>query len=131
MPFRTSATAVIGIFLALLFAAGASFAQDETVETAEKLMFGQLDALKKGDYLAFVQNGNNAFKQFMDEYTFDSFKMQRGAKLAKGYRLEYLGGIRRIGMRKHLWKVHITGDKYQLFGSLSLSRGKVVGFNLE
>jgi len=122
--------AFMGTFLALVFAFGPCFAQDEPVETAEKLILGQLAALNEGDYPAFVQNGNNAFKQFMDTYTFDSFKMQRGAKLAKGYRLEYLGDIRRIGMREHLWKVHISGDKYQLFGSLSLSHGKVVGFNL-
>lgn len=67
----------------------------------------------------------------MDEYSFDSLIMQRRAKLVKGFKLEYLGDIRSIGMRKHLWKVHITDDKYQLLGSLSLSHGKVVGFNLE
>ena len=131
MPFRTPATLIAGLFLTLAFASGPCVAQDETVETAEKLMLWQLAALDRGDYLAFVQNGNNAFKQFMDAYTFDSFKMQRGAKLSKGYRLEYLGDIRRIGMREHLWKVHITGDTYQLLGNLSLSHGNVVGFNLE
>ena len=44
----------------------------------------------------------------MDEYSFDFFKLQRGAKIAKGYKLEYLGAIGRIGIREHLWKVHIT-----------------------
>ena len=67
----------------------------------------------------------------MHEYSFDTIKLQRGAKIGKGYQLEYLGTIRRIGMREHLWKIYINGDKYELLGSLSLSHGKVVGFNLD
>jgi hypothetical protein len=106
-------------------------AQEKTVAEAEKLMIFQLEALKAKNHKKFLEHGNKAFKEFMDEYTFDSLIMQRGAKIAKGYTLEYLGDIRSIGMRKHLWKVHIKNDKYQLLGSLSLSHGKVVGFNLE
>jgi hypothetical protein len=117
--------------LTLLLAASSAFAQDETAETAEKLMIWQLEAVKDGDYRRFIERGNKAFKQFMDEYSFDTFKMQRGGKIAKGYKLEYLGTIRRVGMREHLWKIYISGDKYELLGSLSLSHGKVVGFNLD
>lgn len=121
--------AVISI-TALLLLTASGLAQDEPVDTAEKLMQGQLTAIVKGDYKKFVANGNKAFKEFMDEYTFDSFKMQNGGKLSKGFKLEYLGAIRRLGMREHLWRVRISGDKYALFGSLSLSHGKIVGFNL-
>jgi len=117
--------------LGLLLSANTLSAQDEKVETAEKLIIFQLEALKAEDYKKFIEHGNKAFKEFMDEYSFDSLIMQRRAKIEKGYRLEYLGDIKSIGMRKHLWKVHITGDEYQLLGSLSLSHGKVVGFNLE
>ena len=119
------------VILALLLAANFGFAQDETVDTAEKLMIWQLASLKDGDYQRFIEHGNKAFKEFMDEYSFDTFKMQRGGKIAKGYKLEYLGAIKRIGMREHLWRLHISGDKYELLGSLSLSHGKVVGFNLD
>ena len=119
------------IILALILTANSGFAQDETAETAERLMNWQLAALKDGDYQRFVVHGNRAFKELMDEYSFDGFKMQRGAKIAKGYTLEYLGNIRRIGMREHLWKVHIIGNEYELLGSLSLSHGMVVGFNLD
>ena len=122
-----------GVFilaLLLILLATSGFAQDESVETAEKLMQGQLNAIATGDYKKFVQNGNKAFKEFMDEYTFDSFKMQNGNKLAKGFELDYLGAIRRLGMREHLWRVRIAGEKYELFGTLSLSHGKIVGFDL-
>jgi hypothetical protein len=119
------------VISALLLAASSGFAQDEAAETAEKLMIWQLEAVKDGDYQRFIEHGNKAFKEFMDEYLFDTFKLQRGAKMAKGYKLEYLGTIRRIGMREHLWKIYISGDKYELLGSLSLSHGKVVGFNLD
>ena len=107
------------------------FAQDETAKTAESLMVYQLEALKNKDYNKFIKHGNKAFKEFMDEYSFDSFVMQGSEKIAKGYRLEYLGDIRSIGMRRHLWKLHIEGEKYQLLGSLSVSHGKVVGFDLQ
>lgn len=119
------------VILLLLLPAQLVPAQDETVEDAEKLMIFQLEALKSKDHQKFIIHGNKAFKEFMDEYFFDSIVMQRSAKIAKGYKLEYLGDISSIGMRRHLWKVHITGDKYQLLGSLSLSHGKVVGFSLE
>jgi hypothetical protein len=119
------------LILALLLAANSGFAQDEAVETAEKLMIWQLEAVKDGDYRRFIEHGNKAFKEFMDEYSFDTLKMQSGGKIAKGYKLEHLGTIRRVGMREHLWKIYISGDKYELLGSLSLSRGKVVGFNLD
>ncbi len=116
--------------LLMILLATSGFAQDESVEAAEKLMKGQLNAIATGDYKKFVKNGNKAFKEFMDEYTFDSFRMQNGYKLAKGFELDYLGAIRRLGMREHLWRVRIVGEKYQLFGSLSLSHGKIVGFDL-
>jgi hypothetical protein len=119
------------VMTVLLLSANTVFAQDETVEAAEKLMIFQLEALKTKDHQKFIEHGNKAFKELKDEYLFDSLVMQRRAKIKKGYRLEYLGDIRNIGMRKHLWKLFITGDKYQLLGSLSLSHGKVVGFNLE
>ncbi|UCG22362.1 MAG: hypothetical protein JSU80_07250 [Deltaproteobacteria bacterium] len=121
------------VILTLLLAANLGFAQDETAETAEKLMIWQLEAIKDGDYQRFIEHGNKAFKELMDEYSFDNFKLQRGAKIVKGYKLEYLGTIRRIGMREHLWKIYISGDKYELLGSLTLShaQGKVVGFNID
>ena len=119
------------VILALLLVASFGSAQNETVETAEKLMIWQLEAVKDGDYQRFTEHGNKAFKEFYDEYMFDAFKMQRGGKIAKGYKLEYLATINRVGMREHLWKIYISGDRYELLGSLSLSHGKVVGFNLD
>ena len=131
MLSKSAVLKAIFLMLTLVVAAHSALAQDETAETAEKLMIWQLEAVKNGDYQRFVGHGNKAFKEFTDEYSFDTIKMQRGAKIAKGYKLEYLGAIRRIGMREHLWKVHITNDKYELLGRLSLSHGKVVGFNLD
>lgn len=119
------------VILSVLLAASPGNAQDEDPKAAEELMVVQLEALKAGNYQQFIHNGNKAFKQFMDEYTFESFKMQRADKLAKGYQLVYFGAIRRLGMQQHIWKVLITDYKYELLGSLSVSHGKVVGFNLE
>ncbi|MBT8357173.1 MAG: hypothetical protein KJO61_05320 [Deltaproteobacteria bacterium] len=131
MLLKKSVFKLFILFFLLTLSASIVFAQDETAGTAENLMIFQLEALKNKDYNKFIEHGNKAFKKFMDKYSFDSLIMQTRAKIAKGYRLEYLGDLRSIGMRKHLWKLYITGDKYQLLGSLSLSHGKVVGFSLE
>ena len=62
VPIRNALTGGLFIILALLPAANSGFAQDETAETAERLMNWQLAALKDGDYQRFVEHGNRAFK---------------------------------------------------------------------
>jgi len=106
-------------------------AADDDAKAAEKLMQWQLDAVKADDLPRFQQHGNRAFKEMYDTYTFDGIKMQRGTRLAKGYRLEYLGAIQRLGMVEHLWRVRVDGDKYQLLGRLSVAHDLVVGFDLD
>ena len=131
MPIRKTVFNLFMVMIALLLSAHPGPAQEETAAAAEKLMIWQLEALKNEDHQQFIEHGNKAFKELMDEHSFESLVMQRRAKLARGYKLEYFGAIRSIGMQKHLWRVNITGDKYQLLGSLSVSHGKVVGFDLE
>jgi len=98
---------------------------------ANKLMRTQVDAVVAKDHAAFIKHGNRAFKEMMDAWTFDSIVMQRQAKLAKGYKLEHLGVITRLGMQEHVWRVLPNDYKYQFLGRLSLADGKVVGFMLE
>jgi len=62
------------VILALLLAANFGFAQDEAAETAEKLMIWQLEAIKDGDYQRFIEHGNKAFKELMDEYSAEGSK---------------------------------------------------------
>ncbi|MEJ2200270.1 MAG: hypothetical protein P8X63_04550 [Desulfuromonadaceae bacterium] len=119
------------LLLGLMLLVSTVSAQETSIEDAEKLMVFQMEALKAKDHQKFLERGNAAFRNLMDEYFFDTLVMQRQADIADGYRLEYLGNIRRIGMHRHLWKVHTDNDKHQLLGSLSISHGKVVGFNLE
>jgi len=121
---------VIFVALILSLSVKTTFAQNETIEAAGKLMIWQFEAIKDKDYKKFIEHGNKAFKEMMDEFSFDSIVMQRRTKLIKGYRLEYIGAIRRLGMKEHLWRVHITDYKYELLGSISLSHGRVVGFDL-
>jgi hypothetical protein len=123
---RCSGFAVLLILAALSIPAYAT----EPSQLADSLMRLQLNALKTGDYAGFIEHGNQAFKQMMDSYAFDSLKMQRQEKLSRGYRLEYLGTIHRLGLLEHLWKVYITDYRYELLGSLSISHEKIVGFDL-
>ncbi len=130
MKQKKIAITIIFLVLILSLSVKTTFAQNETIEAAGKLMIWQFEAIKDKDYKKFIQHGNKAFKEIMDEFSFDSIVMQRRSKLIKGYRLEYIGAIRRLGMKEHLWRVHITDYKYELLGSLSLSHGRVVGFDL-
>ncbi|UCD78534.1 MAG: hypothetical protein JSW26_24495 [Desulfobacterales bacterium] len=119
------------VFVSILLSANFILAGDDDSAAAEKMLKLQLASIVAGDYERFIEHGNKAFKEFYDQWSFDTLKMSRSAKLSKGYKLAYLGVIRRVGMHEHLWKVSITGDKYELLASLSLANGKVVGFNLD
>ena len=130
MKQKKIAITIIFLVLILSLSVKTTFAQNETIEAAGKLMIWQFGAIIDKDYKKFIEHGNKAFKEMMDEFSFDSIVMQRRSKLIKGYRLEYIGAIRRLGMKEHLWRVHITDYKYELLGSLSLSHGRVVGFDL-
>jgi hypothetical protein len=130
MKLKKSAVIVIFVALILSLSVKTTFAQNETIEAAGNLMTWQFEAIKDKDYKKFIEHGNKAFKEMMDEFSFDSIVMQRRSKLIKGYKLEYIGAIRRLGMKEHLWRVLITDYKYELLGTLSLSHGRVVGFDL-
>ncbi len=130
MKLKKLAITVIFVALILSLSVKTNSAQNETIEAAGKSMVWQFEAIKDKNYKKFIEHGNKAFKEMMDEFSFDSIVMQRRSKLIKGYRLEYIGAIRRLGMKEHLWRVHITDYKYELLGSLSLSHGRVVGFDL-
>ncbi len=130
MKLKKIAITIIFVALILSLSVKTTSAQNETIEAAGKSMVWQFEAIKDKNYKKFIEHGNKAFKEMMDEFSFDSIVMQRRSKLIKGYRLEYIGAIRRLGMKEHLWRVHITDYKYELLGSLSLSHGRVVGFDL-
>lgn len=97
----------------------------------KNLMEWQLAAISANDQQQFIAKGNRAFKDMMDGFLFAGLVMQYGAKLEKGYALQYLGAIQRLGMTEHLWRISINDYKYELFGGISLSHVAVVGFKLE
>lgn len=120
------------MFLTLLLPGRIVFAGgDESKETAEKLLKVQLEAIKNGDHQKFLQPCNKAFKEMADEWYFDTLKSQRAYKLKKGYNLKYLGVIKRVGAKEHLWKVLITDDKYEYLARITITYGMVAGFNLD
>lgn len=131
MLFKNVAVKSFFAILALLLSANCVLAADGTTTTAEKLLIWQLEAIKDGDYERFTEHCNQAFKELADKWWFDTLKMSKGGKISKGYTLEYLGAIRRVGMQEHLWKVSINGEKYNLLARLTVSHEKVVGFDLD
>lgn len=118
-------------FIFLAFVAVPVGAQEESPAEAEAMLVWQMDAVRDGDFERFVERGNKAFKELVDRFFFENHQMSWGRKAAKGYSLEYLGSVRRVGMRQHLWTVTFTGDRYEHLGSVTLAGGKVVGFDLD
>ena len=91
----------------------------------------QLAAIVDNDQHNFIKNGNRAFKELMEDFIFESFTMQHGAKLKEGFTLSYLGSIKRVGMVEYVWKISFTNYKYELLGSVTLAHEFVVGFKLD
>jgi len=118
------------LLLTLLLSGQVALADDAPNQVAT-LMQQQVDAVAANDRAAFIHNGNRAFREMMDEWTFDSIVMQHKRRLAKGYQLEYLGPIKRLGMDEYVWRVRPNDYKYQWIGRLSVANGKVVGFMLD
>jgi hypothetical protein len=131
MIYRRSAGIVCINTLLVLCMVTDVVSEEKAIAETEKVMEWQLDAVREGEYKRFLLNGNKAFKEMIDEWTFDSWKMHTSHKLKKGYTLVYLGSIRRTGMVEHLWKVKIKDEMYELLGKLTLANGKVVGFDIQ
>ncbi len=131
MPYRISRVMFLMIFAALMAISvpSTSISQDENPQ-ARKMMEGELQALKTADYQQFIQNGNSAFKE-LSKTVFDVLEMSWSEELAKGYQLDYLGAIERVGMTEYLWRVTFTGSNSQHLGRLTLADGKIAGFNLD
>ncbi|HEX9758133.1 MAG TPA: hypothetical protein VGB26_10070 [Nitrospiria bacterium] len=124
----SSCTLLVFLFI---FSEHPIWANDKGQMTAEEKVIWQLEAIKDDSYPRFIQYGNKAFKEFYDEWHFDSVKLSDRSKILKGYQLKYLGAIKRIGMTEPLWKVNFSGEKYEILARIVLSHGKVVGFNLD
>ncbi|UCG77765.1 MAG: hypothetical protein JSV21_09320 [Nitrospirota bacterium] len=120
-----------GIVIIFFMLAMDVFASEKAPGDAERLMRIQVEAVKDGHHQRFLTNGNQAFRSLMDKFTFDSLKMQHQRRLEKGYKLKYLGAIKRAGMTEYIWRVELKGVRYELLGSITLSSGKVAGFDLQ
>ena len=132
MRIRDFYLKVLPVLFLLFVTANAVMAAGDTKSTAEERMIWQLEALKDGDLQRFCQYGNKAFKDIMKDWGFNASSLESKKELAKGYQLEHLGSIRRLGMRTHLWRVRINGEEHELLGSLTLTKyGKVCGFHIE
>ena len=129
---RLQITAVLVLKVCLfVFSIPAANADEPSPVEAETKMVLLLEAIKNKDHKKFIQPGNQAFKEMNGAWQFDSHVMNHHVKISQGYKLEYLGSIKRLGMREYIWRVSFPGEKYEKRGSVSISKyGKVVGFDL-
>jgi hypothetical protein len=119
-------------FTLLLLAVNFSLAQDNALATVEKLMVWQIDAWQSEDLERYTKHGTKAFKQHAEEFTMSVFTSLAQGRIAKGYRLEYLGAIKRTDGHTYLWRVHANEYKYEMLGKLGLTAdGKVSEFLID
>ena len=130
MPARIISLLLAISLVALIISSNADAAAAQENPAARQMMVKQLEALKTGDYQKFVENGNKAFKELADT-VFRVLEVSWSEELAKGYHLDYLGAIHRVGMTQYLWKVIISGSKSEHLGTLTLADGKIAAFDLD
>ena len=119
-------------FTSLLLSVNFSLAQDNAFAAVEKLMVWQIEAWQNEDLERYTKHGTKAFKQHAEEFTMSVFTSLAQGRMAKGYRLEYLGAIKRTDGHTYLWKVHANEYKYEMLGKLGLTvDGKVSEFSID
>ena len=122
----------LGTFTLLLLTVNSSLAQDNAMAAAERLMVWQIEAWQSEDLEQYTKHGTKAFKQHAEEFTMSVFTSLAQGRIAKGYRLEYLGVIKRTDGHTYLWRVHANEYKYEMLGKLGLTAdGKVCEFLID
>ena len=107
---------------------GCSFANaTEAPADAQAESSKLLTAISSGDYVAFVADGDTAFKGLKKEQ-FDAVAAQIGPRLKAGCEASYLGELSQRGYRVTLWRLRFASGGDDLLATLSLKDGKIGGY---
>lgn len=115
---------------AALLVAGLLFSRSARAEAPEaRAKFKKMiTAVEKGDYDAFVENAEPAFKAELPKVKFDSGTLTIFVRMKSGYTTSYLGTLRKGGYSVSYWKLEIKDGKDDVLVSMGLKNGKVGAF---
>ena len=89
-----------------------------------------LSAISQSDYASFIAEGDDQFHG-MPREQFAQNAAQLAPRLNGGYKMNYLGELRKGDYHVTLWKMIFTDGKDDALFVLSVRGGKVAGFNVE
>jgi hypothetical protein len=114
---------IIGLWCFLILTSLAS----EPTPSAQVASDRIIGTLRSGDYLAFINGGDEAFKKLKKEQ-FDSVVKQLAPPFNSGYEVTFLGEMRQKGFEVSLWKFAFKDGGDDLLGTLSIKDGAVGGY---
>jgi hypothetical protein len=118
----------IGFIAALSFALPASAVVPPPASPTPATQAAKLiAALEKGDYAAFIADGDATFSAFKQEQ-FESVAAQLSARLKQGYDISPLGELKKRGQQVTLWRIRFKAGGDDLLATLSMNERKVTGF---
>jgi flavodoxin len=114
---------ILGLWCLLILTSLASVPTPSAQAASDRI----IAALRSGDYLAFINGGNEAFKKLKKEQ-FDSVVKQLAPRFNAGYEVTFLGEMKQQGFEVSLWKFYFKDGGDDLLGTLSLKDGAVGGY---
>jgi hypothetical protein len=128
MSTRNLCTVLAAGALCLVLAAeNAALAAPAAPAAAERVLVKMIEAVKAQSYEDFLTDADAKFKSQFSRQQFEGICGLYTAPLLKGYRLEYLGQLRRREAFVHLWKVSVVDGLDESLIRLVIKDGKVSG----
>jgi hypothetical protein len=128
MSTRNLCTVLAAGALCLVLAAeNAALAAPAPPAAVERVLVKMIEAVKAQSYEDFLTDADAKLKSQFSRQQFEGICGLYTAPLLKGYRLEYLGQLRRRESLVHLWKVSVVDGQDESLIRLVIKDGKVSG----
>jgi hypothetical protein len=116
-----------------IIAASRAFSAGPSVEAAQQKMNAIVDAIRDGDYKAFIAPASPAFKNAMSGDKFHRVFAGIRPVLKKGYKAEYVADYPEGDRQVYIWKIIPRGAATE-FGAIMIlesKTGEVASFDLQ
>lgn len=110
-----------------------AFSAEQSAEAAQQKMSAIVDAIRDGDYKAFIAPASPLFKNAMSEDKFHRVFAEIRPVLKKGYKAEYLADYPEGGRQVYIWKIFPKAAATE-FGAILIlesKSGEVASFDLQ
>lgn len=125
--------ALLVAFLVTVFAVPRAFSAAPSGEAAQKKMNAIVDAIRDGDYKAFIAPASPPFKNAMSEDKFHRAFAEIRPVLKKGYKAEYVADYPEGSRQVYIWKIipKAAATEFGVIMILESKTGEVASFDLQ